>query len=220
MPTQILTSFQLFVLGLSFGVLGPCFLSCAPVLIIYIAGKQAKWKQSLGDILIFSSGRLLAYLILGYLAGLSGRLLRQFSSLKLVSCCHFWGGAVIMLLGVLILLNRQPNIRPCRFIQNKITNLSSLFALGFIMGISPCLPLSGLLFEIALISENALGGMLYALFFGLGTFISGVVIIGSLAGLSTWLPQKILRYKAVELILRIICGLLLISWGLLIIIKF
>jgi len=92
--------------------------------------------------------------------------------------------------------------------------------LGFIIGVFPCAPLLALLLEITLISKTALDGMFYALFFGLGTFISGFIVIGGLSGILTWLPTKILKSKRSNLIFRIICALLLIWLGLDLIFRF
>ena len=86
--------------------------------------------------------------------------------------------------------------------------------LGFIIGMFPCAPLLALLFEIALMSKTALAGMFYALFFGLGTLISGLIVIGSLAGIFSWLPAKIFKSKRSNFVFRIICALLLMLLGL------
>jgi sulfite exporter TauE/SafE len=77
-----------------------------------------------------------------------------------------------------------------------------------------------LLLEIALVSKTALDGMLYALFFGLGTVVSGFIVIGGLSGILTWLPLKVLKSKRSNLIFRIICALLLIWLGLNLIFQF
>lgn len=214
MFNTVITHLQIFGIGFSFGIAGPCLLVCAPILITYIAGKQTIWRKALGDIFIFLLGRLLAYLILGYLAGLSASLLRQFSSSNLISFFKPLGGIVIILLGVFVLTGKEPASWACKFTSKKISNFSSLFILGFIIGMFPCAPLLALLFEIALISKTAFEGMLYALFFGLGTLISGLIVIGSLAGIFSWLPSRIFKSKISNLVFRIICALLLVLLGL------
>ena len=208
------TYFQLFGIGFGFGLSGPCLLVCAPVLITYVAGKQTAWKQALSDIFVFLTGRFLAYLALGYLAGLSGLILRQFCNLGIVPFIKALGGAVIIFLGIYVWLGREPLswLHKCK--ANTIFSFSSLFVLGFIMGIFPCAPLLALLLEITLISKTALEGMFYALFFGLGTFISGFIVIGGLSGILIWLPMKMLKSKRSNLVFRIICALLLIWLGL------
>ena len=204
------TYFQLFGIGFGFGLSGPCLLVCAPVLITYVAGKQTAWKQALSDIFVFLTGRFIAYLALGYLAGLSGLILRQFCNLSIIPFVKALGGVVIIFLGIYVWLGKEPLpwLHKCR------ADASSLFVLGFIMGIFPCAPLLALLLEITLISKTPLGGLFYALFFGLGTFISGLLVIGGLSGISTRLPAKILKSKKSNLTFRIICALLLMGLGL------
>lgn len=208
------TYLQLFGIGIGFGLAGPCLLVCAPVLITYVAGKQATWKQALSDIFVFLFGRLLAYLALGYLAGLSGIILRQFCNLSLIPFIKALGGAIIVLLGIYVWLGKEPFswLHKCK--ANTIFSFSSLFMLGFIIGVFPCAPLLALLLEITLVSKTALNGMFYALFFGLGTLVSGFIVIGGLSGILTWLPAKLLKSKRSNLIFRIFCALLLIWLGL------
>ena len=207
------TYFQLFGIGFGFGLSGPCILVCAPALIAYVAGRQATKRQALSDILIFLSGRLLAYLVLGFLAGLSGVVLRRFLSLSLIPWIKALGGLIIILLGIDVWLGREPFawLHKCR--ANPIFGFSCFFGLGFIRGIFPCAPLLAFLFEVALISQTAMNGLSYVLFFGLGTFISGFIVIGGLSGIFTWLPAKILKSKKSNLIFRTICALLLIWLG-------
>jgi len=208
-----LTYLQLFGIGLSFGVAGPCFLSCTPFFVTYLAGKQLKWGQGLIEALVFLLGRLLAYLILGYLTGLSATLLKQFGSSNFILFLKFLSGAIIIMLGILILFVKASPCCSHRFMGNKIFTFSSIFTLGFIMGISPCVPLLALLFEITIISKTAFQGLLCSLAFGLGTFISGFVVIAGISGLISWLPAKFLRSSLSLLISRIICATLLILLG-------
>lgn len=207
------TFLQLFGIGFSFGLAGPCLLVCTPVLIAYIAGKQVKFKQALVDISIFLTGRLLAYLLLGYLAGLSGLLLRQFSNSSLVVYLKVSGGIIIILLGIYVWLGKEPSSLACKFKANAIFNSTGLFVLGFSIGLFPCAPLLALLFEITLVSGSAWGGLLYALAFGLGTLISGFIVMAALSGIFTRLPPGIFKSRAGNLIFRTICALLLILLG-------
>jgi sulfite exporter TauE/SafE len=98
--------------------------------------------------------------------------------------------------------------------RNKLSNFSSLFTLDFIIGIFPCAALLALLFEIVLISNTAFERMFYAFLFGLGTLVSGLIVIGGLSGIFTWLPAKILKSKRSNFVFRVICALLLIMLGL------
>ena len=208
------TFLQLFGIGFSFGLAGPCLLVCTPVLIAYIAGKQVRFRQALVDIAIFLTGRLLAYLILGYLAGLSGLILRQFSNSSLVAFFKISGGIIIILLGVYLWLGKEPSSWVCRRKASAIFNSTGLFILGFAIGVFPCAPLLALLFEIALVSKSAWGGLFYALAFGLGTFFSGFIVMAALSGIFPRLPAGIIKSKTVSLIFRAICAVLFILLGL------
>jgi len=208
-----LTYLQLFGIGLSFGFSGACFLSCTPVFITYLAGRKLKWGQGLIEALIFLSARLSAYLVLGYLAGLSAALLKQFANSGFSSFLKPLGGIIVVALGILILLSRDPGYCGCKFSTNKALTFSSLLILGFTIGIFPCAPLLALLFEVTIISKTALEGLLCALSFGLGTFISGFVIIAGLSGIISRLPGRILKSNLSLSVFRIICALLLILLG-------
>jgi len=189
-------------------------------LITYIAGKQTTWKRALIDIFYFLTGRFLAYLVLGYLAGLSGTILRQFCKAGFIPVVKVFGGVIIVFLGAYVWLGSEHFSRLCKGRSGSAFNLGSLFILGFVVGMFPCAPLLALLLEITLISKTPLGGMCYALFFGLGTFISGFIAMGILSGIFTWLPPKVLRSKKSNLVFRTICALLLIWLGLDLIFKF
>lgn len=209
----IITCFQLFGIGFSFGIAGPCFLICAPVIITYIGGNQSDIRKSIMDILIFLSGRFFAYIILGCIAGLSGGILRRLSESTFMSLLTPLGGAIIILLGIFIWLKENEKFCAKNDRLSKVMDKGGIFTLGFIIGISPCAPLLALLFEIALISKGALAGMFYSSCFGLGTFISGLIVVTALSGIFAWLPVKLFKSKKVLLIFKIIYSLLFISLG-------
>jgi len=214
MFSDLLTYWQLFAIGFSFGFAGPCLFSCAPVLVIYISGKRLKWNQALSDICIFLFGRLLAYLLLGYLAGLSGVVLRQFGGLKFLPALKIFAGVIIIFLALQIWLGKELFSGECLCKHKRALNCGSLILLGFIMGVFPCAPLLALLFEIALISRSGLIGLTHSLFFGLGTFISGFIVIGVLSGALRLLPQKFLKSRLSNNIFKGVCAVLLILLGL------
>lgn len=213
MINTTITYMQLFGIGFGIGLAGPCLLTCAPVIVTYVAAKQENWRRSLIDIVIFLFGRLFAYIFLGYLAGLSGAILQKVSSSWLMPFIKASGGLIIIALGVFVLFEKEPFSFACKFRSNKIFNAGNLFILGIIMGIVPCGPLLALLLEITLISKSAADGMLYALFFGLGTLISGFISIAALSGVFAWLPAKAIKSKTGGLIFRAICALLLVWLG-------
>jgi sulfite exporter TauE/SafE len=251
MHNTFITHLQIFGIGLSFGLAGPCFLTCMPILITYLAGKKGPWAGAMRDIFIFLTGRLAAYCLLGSAAGLSAGVLNRFTHPETASFFKPLAGAISILLGILILVSKDKTgekaqcaviasdckakpkqersnlknglLQPLRPSTGSRRTLSlpkgrglamtNLFALGFALGIAPCAPLAALLFEIALMSKSALDGASYALSFGMGTFISGLIVAGAVAGIIKWIPSKILKSKTSSLIFRIACAILLMLLG-------
>lgn len=214
MISSLITYLQIFGIGFSFGIIGPCFLTCAPVLITYVAGSKKALPDAFKDIFVFLSGRLLAYLLLGALAGLSGTVLQKFTSSNISSHFKTLAGGVTIFFAFLILVYRDDKTCSCPDFRSKLFNFGGIFTFGLFIGLSPCAPLLALLFDITLISKNIVDGMLYALFFGLGTFLSGLIIIGIIMGILTRLPSAIIKSKYVNIIFKIICAVLLAVMGL------
>jgi len=214
MPVNLLSSLQIFGLGFSFGMAGPCFFSCAPILVAYLSAKQLKLGESLGNILVFSLGRLLAYVFLGFLTGLSASALRNLNSGKFILIFRPLAALLIVGMGFSVILDNRSYSGLCRLIKNKALGLSGLFVFGLIIGVSPCAPLLALLFEISLISRSPWQAMAYAFCFGLGTLISGLIVVGGLIGIISWLPLKLLCSKKANLIFRVICASIIVFMGL------
>lgn len=214
MINAAITHAQLFGIGFSFGMIGPCLLVCSPILITYIAGTRKTWHEALKDIFIFLSGRLIAYLALGYIAGLSGGLLRQFTGRQVSFVFRPAAGALSIIFAIIVLMQKTPVKCEDASEKHKSYDLGGLLLFGFIIGVSPCGPLLGLLSEIALMSRCGLDGMAYALSFGIGTLISGLIVVGAVSGLITWLPARYLKSNTGNLVFRILCAGLLILLGL------
>ena len=214
MTSTLVTYLQIFGIGFSFGLAGPCFLTCTPVLIIYIAGSKRGWADLFKDIFTFLSGRMLAYVLLGALAGLSGTVLKKFTGSALSSYLQPLAGAVTILFAVILLTGRSDTSCACATDRGKMLNFGGIFAFGFLIGISPCAPLLALLFDITLISKGLLDGVFYAFFFGLGTFLSGLITIGVIAGLLTRVPAAFVKSNTAAIIFKTVCALLLLALGL------
>ncbi len=226
MFNTLITHLQIFGIGFTFGIIGPCLLICTPAVITYIAGTKRRWHDVLTDTLIFLSGRMLAYIALGYLAGLSANFFAQFTNAGLTKFFRPLGGVFSIALGILVLLYKESGLDHCKAGHIAATpacasgaaaglaNFGGLLGLGFLMGVTPCAPLVALLFEIGLISHNGIEGALYAFSFGLGTFLSSLIVIGALAGLLAWLPAGVLKSKTGKRAFKIVCALFLILLGL------
>jgi sulfite exporter TauE/SafE len=207
------------MIGFSFGIAGPCLLSCSPVLITYVAGSGKRLAGVLKDIFVFLSGRLSAYIILGAVAGASGALLKTLSGPAAAAFFRPLGGAVAVFFGIIVLFDKGYPSCECVTPRQKAFNYGGLFALGFAVGMMPCAPLVALLFEIALMSRGAFDGAAYASSFGIGTFLSGMAVVGATAGILTWVPARMLKSREGIFTFRIICAGLLILTGIILILR-
>ena len=213
MTDTLATYLQIFGIGFSFGFAGPCFLTCAPVLITYVTGSKKEWAEVFKDIAIFLSGRFFAYILLGALAGLSGTILRKFTGSSLFAYLHPLSGAVTVLFAVILLTDKGAAHCSCHTVRGKALNFGGIFVFGFLLGVSPCAPLMALLFNIAVMSKGMFDGILYTLFFGLGTFLSGLITIGVITGLLTRIPAAFIKSKNAAVIFKVVCAFLLLTLG-------
>ncbi len=213
MVNTSITYIQLFGIGFSLGLAGPCLFTCVPLVMSFIAGKRAPFFEGIRDIIIFLLGRFLAYLVLGYAAGISGRYLRVIASGVFEPFLRIIGGLVIISMGVYVGLGKNFLERKCPSLS-KFTGAGGLFILGVFIGLSPCPPLAALLIELAMVSNSGLDALSYTFFFGLGTLVSGLLTLGLLGGFFSWFPQKIFNSDKSKLVFRMACSLLLIFLGL------
>ena len=210
----LVTYLQLFGIGFTFGIAGPCLFFCTPIIATYVAASQKNPLQGLGRIAYFLAGRIFAYAILGYLAGLSGELLRSVISSHYIPYFKLAGGLISIILGLIVLFGKGEGGAECKKRAGGVRSSAGFLIFGFLIGCAPCAPLVALLSEIVLISKNALQGASYAAVFGAGTFLSGLIVATSMAGIIGLVPSKLLKSDKARLIFRIICAALLILLGL------
>ena len=200
----------MFLYGLLFGS-GPCLASCGPILISYIAGTKKSILKSLLAYILFSLARISIYLILGigvFFLGSFGleRLLGGLSKYII-----FIGSCFIILIGMLMIAGNRFEYKACCFLQKKILghDKKSIIILGLIMGLLPCAPLIAIISYSGLVSRSWLQSLFYTFFFGLGTFVSPLVLLTFLSGLiGRWMNGK--RYYRV---FNSICGLIIVFLG-------
>ncbi len=203
---------DVFIMGFALSW-GPCLFFCAPILIPYIAATQKGWLEGLKATLAFSISRIVPYVILSLISATLGQyLIRIFYGSKAGLIIHILASTFILSLGMIILIGKSPHLHICQSLSKYIhlEGTKGMILLGFLVGITPCMPLFGVLTYIAFTSKNFLDGILLGLTFGAGTLISPLILFGSLAGgASSFLVKKPLIYKA----FRCICGLILIYLG-------
>lgn len=208
-------SLELFIAGLTLSF-SFCTISCAPPLLIYLAGTTKGWKEGVKNILIFSLFRLLSYFLLGFLSGLLGIFVIHALQDEILLRHILMGiGVFISLTGIFMIFGRESSLPLCRIlfqgtVKNKILTMALL---GLFMNISfPCAPLLSILTYIAFTVENPWMGGFYGFCFGLGSaLITPLFFLGALA---STLPTFFFRNQIILEIFKKACGFLLFIFGL------
>jgi sulfite exporter TauE/SafE len=197
----------LFAQGFFLGC-GPCLATCAPILLPY-AGTRKSWREGLASALSFSLGRVIVYVALGSIFGYFGAyILRYYYSSGIDHYIRTALSALIVLTGLAVISGRELDIKFCRVAEGNMV------LMGVLVGLSPCVPLIGVMTEIALFSKGLFSGAVYSLFFGIGTVISPMLLMGALApSIGGAISRRFARAFAV------VCGILLVFIGLYLFIK-
>ena len=201
-------SIKLLIAGFTMGW-GPCLTYTAPLLLPYIGATRGNWQGGLKVGLVFSAGRLLALAILGGLATVAFSFINQFFPPQKSGWLYLIVASFMITMGMFIILGKGFKMRIGKRILDKGTG--SLFLFGFLIGIAPCVPYVAILTYIACVAENAiLTGIWYAVMFAIGTAIAPIVL-GSLMGI---IPEKLIRSEKIFKIFQVVCGVVLILFGL------
>jgi cytochrome c-type biogenesis protein len=189
-----------FAGGLLYG-LAVCTASCLPYIASYIAGIGAGFRKSVAVTVIFNSGRVAAYALIGCLVGLFSGLFRLFVSNAAISPFQIYSslafGIVTIVIGASILIKLKSR-SPCDCNLQDSKSLAAraktgrfgfdfrAFSLGLSRGLILCPPLMALLIY-SLPFSTPLGSVALAALFGLGTALSPMLLLGGVTG---WLLNK------------------------------
>lgn len=187
-----------FAGGLLYG-LAFCTASCLPYVASYIAGIGAGFRKGIAITVIFSSGRVAAYALIGGLIGLFSGLFRLFVSDATLSPFQIYSsfafGVVTLVIGASILLKYKTQCK-CELTHSKSVVVQGktgwfgfdfrAFSLGLSRGLILCPPLIALLIY-SLPFSNPIGSLGLAVLFGLGTVLSPILLLGGVTG---WLLDK------------------------------
>jgi sulfite exporter TauE/SafE len=171
-----------------------CTSACLPYVSSYIAGTGGGFRKGITTTLIFNSGRVVAYALLGAAIGLFRIAIGgpYLSSFQQYSSLAF--GLVSVILGITILLKTRSKSHNCPA-ANIPSNPSNTkigrfdfgaFTLGFSRGFVLCLPLITLLAYSAAFA-SPFDSVALAVLFGLGTALSPILLLGGVTG---WLLNK------------------------------
>ena len=182
-----------FAAGLLYGIVF-CTTACLPYVTSYIAGIGAGFRKGLVATLIFNSGRITAYALIGAAIGIFKFLVSNefLSSFQTYSSIAF--GIVTIIIGTSILLkNKSPS---CDCNAKEIRNLGvkklserfdvHAFSLGLSRGLIVCPPLLALLLYSVTFAAP-IDSFVLASLFGLGTALSPILLLGGATG---WLLNK------------------------------
>ena len=169
---------EILISALLLGLVGElhCVGMCGPIMLILPVDRETPWKKHI-QLIIYHTGRLLAYASIGLLAGFLGKGLQLAGLQQKISL-------IFGLLMILVAFYPQlkffkasaPSFwtRTLNFLKQKMNlylkkrSFSSFFIMGFLNGYLPC----GLVY-MALVGALATGdpfkGALFMIFFGLGT---------------------------------------------------
>ena len=187
-----------FAGGLLYGS-AVCTAACVPYIASYVAGIGAGFRKGVSVTLIFNSGRIVAYALIGCLVGLLGGLFRLAVSNTSISPFQIYSSItfsiVTMIIGVSILLKLR---KPCEYnppngktpvAQEKKNRFGfdfGAFSLGLSRGLILCPPLMALL-AFSVPFSTPIGSVGLAVLFGLGTALSPMLLLGGATG---WLLNK------------------------------
>lgn len=189
---------------------GPCLAFWAPLLLPYIAATKRKWREGLKISLVFSTGRLLALTLLGGLASTAFASLNRFFPPHKSGYLYIIIAILIIFLGIFVFIGKGFKASFYQILRrDAVKGTKYMLILGFLISITPCTPLIAILTYIAYTATNVFQGVTYALSFGVGTTVP-VMTLGTLSGL---LSEKIFRSATYLRALRILCGIIIILFG-------
>lgn len=207
------TIWELFLSGLIFGS-GPCMASCGPILISYIA---ATGKSALGGFRVyslFSLARISAYLALSLTVYFLGRFATEKILGNLSPYVFVLGGIFLITIGIFIVLGKKLESGLLQALEKRLveSDKKSVLIMGLIIGFLPCAPFLAILSYIGLISKTWASSLFYSLIFGIGTFISPLLLLTAAAG---FLPKSFKGEKeSYHKIISFISGAIIIYLGL------
>ena len=188
------TYLEALTIGLLYGTIF-CTSECLPIIASYIAGTGAGFRKGIVITLIYNSGRIVSYALIGGLFGIIGGSVNfllddtAFASFRVYSSYAI--GITTILIGIHILLKNRKNStckKECESIDEwKIDRLDlRAFSLGLSRGFFICPPLF-ILLVYSIPFGTLFDSLALAILFGLGTSISPMLILGGVTG---WLLNK------------------------------
>jgi thiol:disulfide interchange protein DsbD len=185
-----------FVTGLFYGLVA-CTPTCLPYIASYIAGTGANFRKGVVTTLIFNSGRIISYTIMGALISVFSGLLHFFTEEPTASVFLLYSTIVFSIvtitLGAILLYKNRKSSCDCKPLNfNSKTRIIRGFDIGaFTLGLSRGLVFCSPLIAILMYSipfASPLDSIVFAALFGIGTAISPFMLL--IGGVTGWLLDK------------------------------
>ena len=194
-------------------LLSPCHLASVPLVVGYISRQGRTGSARAFSIsVLFSLGILITIILVGILTAAAGRILGDIGRFG-----YYFAAAMMLYFGLNLLEVVPSPWKGDRSLTSSKSGLAGAFFLGFIFGIAlgPCTfafmaPILGVTFSTG--NEHLLFSILLIVVFAIGH--CGVVVV---AGTFSTVIQRYLKWNeksGVVLIMRRICGVLVILGGL------
>lgn len=156
------------MLGLSSGLY--CLGACAPILVPYLLSEdRGKLKGNVRVLVEYSSGRLVAYLIFGFIVGMIGQKAQSPFEKSLIGVAIIASAVVILMYGF---VKNFPMLDVCRILSPKIASKKIPWVFGFLTGINICPP-----FVMAITYTLELGGVWKAILSFFAFFIGTTIYL-------------------------------------------
>ena len=206
-----------FAFGLTYGLVF-CTSACLPYIASYIAGIGAGFRKGMIVTLIFNSGRVAAYALIGAAIGAFKLILSTETLSPFQTYSSFAFAIVTIAIGTSLLLKSKKPSPPCNGCTANEHNNQNVkringkfdfraFSLGLTRGLIICPPLLLLLVTYSATGAGPLDSFGIALVFGIGTALSPILLLGGVTG---WLLNKAPLFRKW---ISIGGGLLLIIFG-------
>ena len=161
-----------FVLGLSTGMV--CLAYCGPLLMPYLMGEGKKVLNSLVSVTLFLGGRLMAYLIVGMVAGLIGKafFFPSETSDRIIAIAYVLLSVLMILYGFHRFGEICLGTKSKRLMKHTRLHWPELVPVagGFASGLNICPPFL-LAFTKAMDSGGIISALLFFMMFFLGTSV-------------------------------------------------
>jgi sulfite exporter TauE/SafE len=184
---------EVITTGFVMGAVGSfhCIGMCGPLALSLPVSHRSDWGRVIGG-LIYNSGRILTYSILGLLLGFAGQYLVVAKyqnilsiSLGVIIFIYLFIPKKVTASSTIVAIANKPFIKLRAVLGKLFTSkkYSSLFAIGILNGLLPC----GMIYlavTSSFLTGSAMTGSLFMFSFGLGTFpiMLSVVFFGSFFG--------------------------------------